>query len=103
MTSSTVVVDMYASASIHPKLNSASVLIVKGLVAHGALHKYMHGFHADRDHAMCNIQNRSIAAVQKKQLQNLSNKKNFQGTGVSQKLMPSASVQSGSTTIEVPG
>jgi hypothetical protein len=46
-----------------------------------ALEKYMHEFHADRDHAMCNIQNRSIPAVHLTQLQKLSNK-NFQGTGV---------------------
>jgi hypothetical protein len=63
----------------------------------------MHEFHADRDHAMCNIQNRSIPAVQLTQLRNLSNK-NFQGTGVlKNSVMPSASVQSGSTTMEVPG
>jgi hypothetical protein len=37
--------------------------------------------HADRDHAMCNIQNRSIPAVQLTQLRKLSNKK-FQGTDV---------------------
>jgi hypothetical protein len=41
----------------------------------------MHEFHADRDHAMCNIQNRSIPAVQLTQLRKLSNK-SFQGTGV---------------------
>jgi hypothetical protein len=28
-----------------------------------ALQKYMHEFHEDRDHAMCNIQNRSIPAL----------------------------------------
>jgi hypothetical protein len=41
----------------------------------------MHEFHADRDHAMCNIQNRSIPAVQLTQLRKLSNT-NFQGTDV---------------------
>jgi hypothetical protein len=46
-----------------------------------ALQKYMHEFHADRDHAMCNIQNRSIPAVQLTQLRKLCNK-NFPGTGV---------------------
>jgi hypothetical protein len=43
-----------------------------------ALQKYMHEFHADRDHAMCNIQNRSIPAVQLTQLRKLV----FQVTGV---------------------
>jgi hypothetical protein len=28
------------------------------------LHKYMHEFHADRVHAMCNIQNHTIPVVQ---------------------------------------
>jgi hypothetical protein len=51
------------------------------IVAYRALQKYMHEFHADRDHAMCNMQNRSIPAVQLTQLRKLSNK-NFQGTGV---------------------
>jgi hypothetical protein len=46
-----------------------------------ALQKYMHEFHEDRDHAMCNIQNRSIPAVQLTQLRKLSNK-DFQDTGV---------------------
>jgi hypothetical protein len=46
-----------------------------------ALQKYMHEFNADRDHAMCNIQNRSIQAVQLTQLRKLSNKI-FHGTGV---------------------
>jgi hypothetical protein len=36
----------------------------KGKLANRALQKYMHEFHANRDHAMCNIQNRSIPAVQ---------------------------------------
>jgi hypothetical protein len=56
----------HSSAGVHP---------------HRALQKYMHEFHADRDHAMCNIQNRSIPAVQLTQLRKLSIK-NFQGTGV---------------------
>jgi hypothetical protein len=51
------------------------------VAANGALQKDMHEFHADRDHAMCNIQNRSILAVQLTQLRKLSNK-DFQGTGV---------------------
>jgi hypothetical protein len=46
-----------------------------------ALQEYMHEFNADRDHAMRNIQNQSIPAVQLTQLLKLSNK-NFQGTGV---------------------
>jgi hypothetical protein len=46
-----------------------------------ALQKYMHEFQAGRDHAMCNIQNRSIPAVQLTQLRKLSNK-NVQGTSV---------------------
>jgi hypothetical protein len=54
---------------------------VKSEGTHRALQKYMHEFHADRDHAMCNIQNRSIPAVQLTQLRKLSNK-NFQSTGV---------------------
>jgi hypothetical protein len=43
--------------------------------------RYMHEFRADRDHATCNIQNRSIPALQLTQLQKLSNK-NFRGPGV---------------------
>jgi hypothetical protein len=39
-----------------------------------ALQQYMHEFHADRDHAMCNIQNRSIPELQLTQLRKLSNK-----------------------------
>jgi hypothetical protein len=50
-------------------------------ITYRALQKYMHEFHADRDYAMCNIQNRSIPTVQLTQIQKLSNK-NFQGTGV---------------------
>jgi hypothetical protein len=46
-----------------------------------ALQMYMHEFHADTDHAMCNIQNRSMPVVQLTQLLKLSNK-NFYGTGV---------------------
>jgi hypothetical protein len=62
----------------------------------------MHEFHADRDHAMSNIQNRSIPVVQLTQLRKLSNKN--LGTGVSQKLtlMPSITAQSGGTAMEVP-
>jgi hypothetical protein len=37
-----------------------------------ALQKYMHELHADRDHAMYNIYNRSIPVVQLTQLQKLS-------------------------------
>jgi hypothetical protein len=37
-------------------------------------------FRADGDHAMCNIQNRTIPIVQLRQLQKQS-AKNFQGTG----------------------
>jgi hypothetical protein len=49
--------------------------------ANKALLKYMHEFHADRDHAMYNIQNRTIPVVQLTQLQNLFTK-TFLGTGV---------------------
>jgi hypothetical protein len=64
---------------------------------------YMHEFNADREHAMCNIQNRSIPVVQLTQLQKLSIT-TFRAWG-SQKLtvMLSASVQNGSMTMEVPG
>jgi hypothetical protein len=62
-----------------------------------ALQKYMHEFHADRDNAKCNVQNHTLP-VQLTQLQTLSTKY-FEGHWCSQKLtvMPSASVQSGST------
>jgi hypothetical protein len=43
----------------------------------------MHEFHADRDHAMCIIQNRSIPAVQLTQLRKLSNE-NFRALVFSQ-------------------
>jgi hypothetical protein len=46
-----------------------------------AQQKDMHEFHADRDHAMCNIQNRSIPVVQLTQIRKLSNKI-LKGTGV---------------------
>jgi hypothetical protein len=64
----------------------------------------MHELHAGRDRHMCNIQNWSIPAVQLTQLRKLSYNI-FWGTGGSQKLtvMPSAIVQSGSTTKEVSG
>jgi hypothetical protein len=39
-----------------------------------AQQKYMHEFHADRDHAVCNIHNRFIPVVQLKVLQKLSTK-----------------------------
>jgi hypothetical protein len=42
----------------------------------------MHEFHADRDHAMCNIQNRSIPVVQLTQLRKVSNK-TFRALGFS--------------------
>jgi hypothetical protein len=42
-----------------------------------ALHKYMHEIHADRDHGMCNIQNRTIPVAQLTQLKKLSTKKQF--------------------------
>jgi hypothetical protein len=41
---------------------SAAVLYMQGAA------KYMHEFHADRDHALCNIQNSSIPVVQLTQL-----------------------------------
>jgi hypothetical protein len=61
-------------------------------------------FRADKDYAVCNIQNRSIAVEQLTQLRKLS-KKNLLGHWCSQKLtvMPSASGQSGSTTVELLG
>jgi hypothetical protein len=70
----------------------------------GALEKYTLKFHADRDHAMCNIQNHFIPVVQLTRLRTLSNTI-FWGTVLSQNLtgMPSPSVQSGSITMEVPG
>jgi hypothetical protein len=53
---------------------AAAVLAGKeGMAAYRTLQKYMHKFYADRDHAMCNIQNRSIPAVQLTQLRKLSN------------------------------
>jgi hypothetical protein len=58
-----------------------TLYLVTGKQISKQLQKYMHEFHSDRDHAMCNIQNRSIPAVQLTQLRKLSNK-NFQGTGV---------------------
>jgi hypothetical protein len=65
------------------------------------LQKYLHEFHADRDHAKSNSQNRSIPVVQlscghtaSKTVQSV-----FLGLWCSQKL----TVQSGSTTMEVPG
>jgi hypothetical protein len=45
------------------------------ILSYRALQKYMHEFHAGRDHAMCNIQNRSIPVVQPTQLRKLSSKK----------------------------
>jgi hypothetical protein len=62
---------------------SAAACSLRSYVTYWALQKYMHEFHADRDHAMCNIQTRSIPAVQLIQLRKLSNK-NFQGTGILQ-------------------
>jgi hypothetical protein len=60
----------------------------------------MHEFHAQRDHPMCNIRNRSIpVGPQLTQLRKLSNE-NFQGTGViklTAAVMLSASIESGST------
>jgi hypothetical protein len=71
------------------------------------LTQHMHEFHADMDHAMCNIETRSIPVVRLTQLRKTIKElsKNVTGTGVSQKLtvMPSASEQSGSMTMEVPG
>jgi hypothetical protein len=43
------------------------------------MHNYIHDFHADREHAMCNIQNRPILVVQLAQVQKLSTK-DFDGT-----------------------
>jgi hypothetical protein len=62
-----------------------------------ALQRYVHDFHAARDHAMCNIEHRFIPVVQVTQLRKLSNE-NFKGSSLSQKLtvMPSASVERGS-------
>jgi hypothetical protein len=41
----------------------------------------MHDFHAEEDHDMCNIQDRTIPVVQLTQLQKLSTE-SFEGTGV---------------------
>jgi hypothetical protein len=62
-----------------PRTRSLDVQTVQ--LTNRALQKYMHEFHADRDHAMCNIQNRSIPAVQLTRLRKLSNQI-FQVTGV---------------------
>jgi hypothetical protein len=47
---------------------------VEHLAAQTYVQEDMHKFHADRDHAMCNIQNRSFPVVQLTQLRKLSNK-----------------------------
>jgi hypothetical protein len=44
--------------ALHPHALLNSKLVIR------ALHKYMHEVHADRDHAMCDIQNRTILVVQ---------------------------------------
>jgi hypothetical protein len=51
------------------ELYHMSVPKQRGLVVVRALQTYMHEFHADRDHAMRNIQNRTIPVVQLTQLQ----------------------------------
>jgi hypothetical protein len=51
-----------------PKCNDDAHLDLDCRAADRALQTYTHEFHADRDHAMCNIQNRSIPAVQLTQL-----------------------------------
>jgi hypothetical protein len=73
-------------------------LFYAGMVAHSRRHvhtipdsavqaqrcsaaKYMHDFHEDGDHAMCNIQNHTIPEVQLIQCKKLSIQ-NFKGTGV---------------------
>jgi hypothetical protein len=69
-----------------------------GVATNRPLQKYMDEWHEDKDHAMCNLQNRTIPVVQLTQLQNLSPRE-FLGRWCSQKLtvMPSTSVRSGST------
>jgi hypothetical protein len=65
-------------------MSALTMHVAAAVVHHGALkgpaaralQKYMHEFHADRDHAMCNIQNRSFPVVQLTQLRKLS-KNNF--------------------------
>jgi hypothetical protein len=66
---------------IAPKARETFWQAACGPHAHRALQKYTHGFHANRDHAMCNIQNRSIPVAQLTQLGKLSNE-NLLGIGV---------------------
>jgi hypothetical protein len=78
------------------------VLVV--FCSYRSLQKYMHEFHADRNHAMCNIQNLTIPVVQLTQLQKTPTKIVW-GTGVLKSLQSCQVLQYkvAAQAMEVPG